>query len=271
MRNALVCLIMAWGVSVTSLAAQASLAAGVTAGSAKLSDSRSEQALSGVLTFQPRPWLTFTAIPSFVHVRDVVKGQAITNSGLADLPLSAAAAHAFAGPGDPMVAAALTVALPTGSAACGLGSGQTSAGLDLGFGVSPNARVRVSADASRTVSHASSTSSLSAPRATSLLMGAGYEISPAWRVDGSLGIDVGTADTTQALSRTVGAGLTHRLGALLALTVDGSAGLSAGSPKWVISVGLGTAFASTSPVALSAPLKRLRSGFTGGVKGGKSC
>ena len=33
----------------------------------------------------------------------------------------------------------------------------------------------------------------------------------------------------------------------------------------VLSIGLGSAFAGTSPVGLSAPLRRLKSGFTGGV------
>lgn len=252
-------------VSVTSLAAQASLAAGLTAGSAELSATRREQALAGALQLQATPWLTLSTIPSFVHVRDVVSGRTVTSSGLGDLPFSAAAAHVFPSPGAPTVAAAVTVVLPTGNAACGLGSGQTSAGVDLGLAASPGPRLHLSADASRSVSHASSQSTLSAPRATSLLVGGGYDITPSWRADASLGIDVGSADTSQALSRVVGGGVTHRLGTTLALTVDGSAGLSSGSPKWVVSVGIGTALASTSPVALSAPLKRLRSDFTGGV------
>ncbi len=63
----------------------------------------------------------------------------------------------------------------------------------------------------------------------------------------------------------LGGGVTRRLGGRLALTMDGSVGLTAGSPKWVVSLGIGTVYAGTSPVALSAPLKRLRSDFTGGV------
>jgi len=54
--------------------------------------------------------------------------------------------------------AALTIVLPTGNAACGLGNGVTSEGLDIGFGASPNAKLHVSADASRSLSHASSQS-----------------------------------------------------------------------------------------------------------------
>ena len=249
----------------SSLAAQRPSAAGVTVGSAQLTDQRSEQALSAALQLQTTPWLSFSAIPAVVHVRDVVNGRAVTSSGLGDLPLSAAAAHTFIGPTAPTVAAALTMVLPTGNAACGLGSGETSAGLDVGFAASPNSKLHVSADASRSVSHASSQSTLSAPRATSLLVGGGYDISRLWRADASLGIDVGQSDSTQALSRVLGGGVTRRLAGRLALTMDGSVGLTAGSPKWVISLGIGTVYAGTSPVALSAPLKRLRSDFTGGV------
>lgn len=249
----------------TSLAAQTSLAAGVTAGSAKLSDQRSEQAVSGVLQVQTTPWLSLSAVPSFVHVSDMVSGRAVSSNGIGDLPLSAAAMHTFPGPHSPTIAAALTVMLPTGNASCGLGNGVTSEGLDIGLGASPNPKLHLSADASRSISHVSSQSTLSAPRATSLLLGGGYEVSPGWRADLSLGIDVGESDSTQALSRVVGGGVSHRLGGSVALTLDGSVGLTSGSPKWVLSLGLGSVFASTSPVGLNAPLRRLKSGFTGGV------
>jgi len=248
-----------------SLAAQSSLAAGVTVGSAKLTDQRSERALSGTLQLQTTPWLTLSAVPSFVHVSDTVSGRPVSSNGMGDLPLSAAASHAFPTPGAPTIAAALTIVLPTGNATCGLGSGTTSAGLDIGLGVSPNPQLHLSADASRSISNASSQSTLSAPRATSLLLSGGYDVSASWRADVSLGIDVGQVDSTQALSRVVGGGVSHRVGSSLALTLDASAGLTAGSPKWVISLGLGGVFAGTSPVGLSAPLRRLKSSFTGGV------
>src|SRR5206468_12185300 len=120
-----------------------------------------------------------------------------------------------------------------------------------------------SPEASRTVSHASSHYTLSAPRATSVLDGGDYDIPLLWRADASGGIDVGQSDPTQTLGRVVGGGVTRHLAGGLALTMDGSVGLTAGSPKWVVSLGIGTAYAATSPVALSAPLKRLRSNFTG--------
>src|SRR5207249_4179816 len=208
---------------------------------------------------------SLSAVPSFIHVRDIVKGSAVSSNGIGDLPFSAAVLHAFPAPHAPTIAAALTVVLPTGNASCGLGNGVTSEGLDIGFGASPNPKLHLSADASRSISHVSSQSTLSAPRATSLLLGGGYDVAPGWRADLSLGVDVGQSDSTQALSRVLGGGVSHRLGGSMALTLDGSVGLTAGSPKWVLSLGLGSVFSGTSPVGLSAPLRRLKTGFTGGV------
>lgn len=246
------------------LGAQTSLVAGLTAGSAKLTDQRSEQALSGVLMLQATPWLSLSALPSIVHVSDMVSGRTVSSNGLGDLSVSAAALHSFPAAGAPAIAAAFTLVLPTGNASCGLGSGQTSVGLDVGVGASPDPKLHLSADASRSLSGLSSQSTLSAPHATSVLLGGGYDVSQSWRADVSLGFDVGQSDSTQALSRVLGGGVTRRFGAL-ALTMDGSVGLTSGSPKWVVSLGIGTAFASTSPVSPSAPLRRLKSSFTGGV------
>ena len=251
-----------------SLRAQGPVAAGVTAGAVKLTAQRSEQALTGILQLQAGSWLSLSATPSYVHVSDVVSGRSVSSSGAGDLPLSVDASHAFPTPGSPVVGAALTVVLPTGNAACGLGSGETSVGLDLGAGASPSPRLHLSADASRSIGGLSAQSTLSAPHATSLRGEASYDVSPRWTTNVSLGADVGRVDSTQALSRTLGAGLTHALGGLT-LTLDGSVGLSAASPKWALSVGIGRVFAGTSPVSPSSGLRRLKSNFVGGVSRGK--
>jgi outer membrane putative beta-barrel porin/alpha-amylase len=242
---------------------------GATAGAVKLTDQRSEQALTGIVQLQVAPWLSLSATPSFVHVTDIVSGSSVSSNGIGDVPLSADAFHVFATPGAPVAAAALTVVLPTGNAACGLGSGQTSFGLDLGAGASPSARLHVAADASRSLSGLSAQSALSAPHATSLRGEASYDFAPRWSSSVSLGVDVGQSDSTQGLSRTLGAGLTHALAGTLTFTLDGSVGLSAASPKWALSVGIGKVFAGTSPVSLASPSRRLKSTFVGGVSRGK--
>jgi hypothetical protein len=250
------------------LAAQSPLTAGVTIGTVKLTDARSEQALTGVVRYEATPWLGLSVMPAAVHVSDVISGRSVSSSGLGDLPLSADAFHAFATPGSPVVAAALTVVLPEGNATCGLGSGETSVGLDLGVGVSPSRRLRVSADASRSISGLSAQSALAAPHATSLRAEAGYDLSPRWRADLALGADVGQSDSTQALSRVLSAGTSHVLAGSVVLALDGGVGLSAASPKWTLALGVGTAFSGISPVSPASSLRRLKSAFGGGVSRG---
>src|SRR5437870_9623435 len=96
--------------------AQSGASAGVTAGAAKLSATRSEQALTGIVQLQPRPWLTLSAMPALVHVSDQVSGRAVTSSGPGDLPLVAGAATALREVGSPSVCAALIVTLYVGNA-----------------------------------------------------------------------------------------------------------------------------------------------------------
>src|SRR5205814_340281 len=86
-----------------------------------------------------------------------------------------------------------------------------------------------------------------------------------------VGVDVGSADSTQALSRVIGVGVRHTLVAPLMVTVDGSRGLTTASPRWVLSVGLGTAFAGASPVTPTTPLRRIRSTFSTGITSKIGC
>ena len=254
----------------SSAAALSRIDAGVSAGVVKLSDHRSEQALSGILEYEPTSWLSLYATPAVVHVSDDVSGRTVSSSGLADLPLVAAVSYTSATPWSPTLGAALTAVLPTGNASCGLGNGTAAAGMDVGVGLSPGA-AHLSADASRSLSGVSAQSSLNAPKATTLRFEAGYDVSPRWTGTASVGVDVGTVDSTQALTRVIGLGVRHTLARALMITVDGSHGLTAASPKWVLSVGVGTAFASASPVAPTAPLRRIKSTFSVGGTGKIGC
>src|SRR5437867_9898127 len=81
--------------------AQASF--GVTGGAARLSDTRTERAMTAVLQYQSHGWLTLSALPSFVHVVD----GSLSSTGLGDLPLVAGAAHSFPSPWSPTAGAAV--------------------------------------------------------------------------------------------------------------------------------------------------------------------
>src|SRR2546425_1772377 len=253
-----------------SAAARSRIAAGVSAGAVKLSDHRSEQALSGPLEYEPTSWLSLYVLPAVVHVSDDVSGRTVSSSGVAALPLVAAVSYTSATPWSPTLGAALTAVLPTGNASCGLGNGTAAAGMDVGVGLSPGA-AHLSADASRSLSGVSAQSSLNAPKATTLRVEAGYDVSPRWTGTASVGVDVGTVDSTQALTRVIGVGVRHTLAGALMMTVDASRGVTAASPRWVLSVGVGAGFAGSSPVTPTAPLRRIKSTFSGGGAGAIAC
>lgn len=141
-------------------------------------------------------------------------------------------------------------------------------GPDGGIGVAPGARVRLSASASRSLGGLGAQSALSAPRATVLRVESAYDVTDRWTADLALGADVGSSDSTQALSRVIGAGASYRIAGALVLTVDATRGLTTASPQWVFSVGLGTVFVGTSPVSPTSPLRRLKTGFMSGVSRG---
>jgi hypothetical protein len=251
------------------VAAQSPIGVGTSAGVVKLTDQRSEEALSGVLEYEPNPWLSLYAIPTVLHVSDNVNGRAVSTSGLGDLPLVVAASYTSHTAGSPTAGAALVAVLPTGNAACGLGNGQTAAGMDLGVEVSPG-QAHLAVDASRSLSGVSAQSSLDAPKATTLHFEAGYDVAPRWTSTASVGVDVGS-DSTQALSRVIGAGVRHTLAHSLMVTIDGSHGLTAASPRWILSVGFGTAFGGSSPVTPTTPLRRMKTTFGTGSRGKIGC
>src|SRR3989475_12524837 len=87
--------------------AQSGASAGVTAGAAKLSDTRSEQALTGIVQLQPPPWRTPSALPALVHVSDEVSGRPVSRRGPRDFPPGGGAATAFRAGWAPAVGAAL--------------------------------------------------------------------------------------------------------------------------------------------------------------------
>src|SRR3989441_4532262 len=143
----------------SSAAAQSRIDAGVSAGVVKLSDQRSEQALSGPLEYEPTSWLSLYVLPAVVHVSEDVSGRTVSSSGLADLPLVAAAAYTSPTPWSPTLGAALTAVLPTGNAPCGLGKGGPAGRVEVGVRVVPR-RAHLSAHARRRLSGVSPPSSL---------------------------------------------------------------------------------------------------------------
>jgi Putative MetA-pathway of phenol degradation len=248
--------------------AQSHAALGTTAGLVTLGGQRSEQAWGGVLEYDPNPWLSLYAMPALLHVSDTASGRTVSRSGLGDLPLVAAADYSSPAPGSPSIGAALVAVLPTGNAACGLGSGETATGIDLGVGLSPG-QAHLSADASHSISSGAAQSTVGRANVTTLRLEAGYDVAPRWTGTASVGVDVGAADS--ALGRVIGAGVRHTLRSGLMITLDGSHGLTSAAPRWVLALGFGTAFAGGSPVTPTTPLRRLKTAFGGSTAGKITC
>src|SRR2546429_5628581 len=87
-------LILLYILGSAAASAQSGASAGVTAGAAKLSDTRSEQALTGILQLQPPPWLTLSALPAPVHGSDEGGGRPVSSSRPGDFPPVVGAATA---------------------------------------------------------------------------------------------------------------------------------------------------------------------------------
>src|SRR2546428_14081869 len=94
------------------VAAQSAIGVGTSAGVVKLTDQRSEEALSGVLEHHPSPWLSLYAIPAVLHLPDNGNGRPASSSGLGDRPVVVAAPHASPTPGSPTVGAGLVAVFP---------------------------------------------------------------------------------------------------------------------------------------------------------------
>lgn len=238
--------------------------AGVALGVVSLSDTRSEQAIATTLEYDPASWLTLSVFPSGVRISDspAAGGRSVARSGLADLPVSAAAAYSFPTGWSPSVGAGVTVTLPTGSAVCGLGTGVTSVGVNAGISIAPLDPLRLSIDASRSLTGNVSQSALIPAQATWVSSDASVTLSDRWTANVSYGTAFGVADSM--LARELGGGLSYTIAAPLALTLDASHGLTGSSPRWVFSIGFGSAFTGISPVTPTAPLRRLRTTFVGG-------
>ena len=232
----------------------------VRAATLQIADTNSLGALSGVLEYRALGWLRLGTAPTLMRVAS----GATTTSGFGDLPLALEASQEWNTPFRPEVGASVILTLPTGNAACGLGSGQAGVGMSLGAGIAPAEALHLSADASRSFSGAITLSSLARPQSTWLDLDGDLDVAPHWTVSLTVGGDVGGADTGAA-DREVGGGVRYAVSGSLNLTVDVTHRVSGLAPRWGMAVSLGTAATGISPLNSLSPLGRQRQVFVGGV------
>lgn len=241
----------------------------MTAGAATLNDHQKDRALTATLQWQARSWLGLSVAPGYIHAENDSAGVPFTSTGFGDLPVSADASYSFDdAPWSPDLGSSLTVTLPTGLTRCGLGTGSTGVGLDLGVGVQPTDPLHLAITTSRDLSGTAASSILDPPHATSLSFEATYDFSPRVTAGLSFGGDFGTPDSGETLPRAIGGGTTLHIAGPIALAVSGSHGLTSGSPRWALSIGIGTAFAGTDPVGLNSSLHQLKKALNGSVSRG---
>lgn len=238
---------------------QATFGAGISAGAASFRNGSSSQASSLTLQYSPVNWLTFSTSPGFARSTDSTGRFVVT--GPTDFPVDAGVSHTFKGGWSPTLGLSLGVTLPVGDTTTGFGNGSVDFGGSLGVSVSPAPSAHLALGAGRGLSGISG-SSFAAGSTTSISAEASADVGERSTVGLSYGEDFGQS-SAEPLAHVIGGGVSYDIAGPLALTLDASHGFGQESAKWVVSLGVGTAFAGISPVSPTTPLRRLRALFGG--------
>ena len=245
--------------SSTTSESQAPFGVGISAGAASFRNGSSSQAASLTLQYSPVNWLTLSTSPAFARSTDSTGKFVVT--GPTDLPLDAGVSHTFKGRWSPTLGLSLGVTLPVGDTATGFGNGDVGFGGSLGVSASPTPSVHLALGAGRGLSGFSG-SSFAAGSTTSISAEASTDVGERSTIALSYGQDFGQS-SAEPLAHVIGGGVSYAIAGPLAVTLDGSHGFGQESAKWVISLGIGTAFNGISPVSPTTPLRRLRAVFGG--------
>lgn len=244
------------------------LQVGVAAGALSYEGGREEQALGAVARWVATPWLSFSATPTMVHVKEpstLSVGAFDGRSGIVDLPLEATLQHGFKGPGSPSLAFALGVSLPLGDSATGFGAGRVGYSTSGGLGFSPSSRVWVYVGAGRSLTDVPMQSAFSSGSGWGDAS-AGVSVTDRLGVSGGVSTDIGGVDSTVGHSRSINGGFSYVVRRPATVNVNASRGVSGIAPRWSLAIGFGTAFPYLSRLG-AGPLGALGDTFGGGTHG----
>lgn len=244
------------------------LQVGVAAGALSYEGGREERALGAVARWVVIPWLSLSATPTMVHVKEpstLTVGAYEGRSGIVDLPLEATAQHAFKGSWSPSVALALGVSLPLGDSATGFGAGRVGYSASGGLGFSPSSRVWVYLGAGRSLTDVAMQSAFSSGSGWGDAS-AGVSITDRLGVSGGVSTDIGGVDSTVGHSRAINGGFSYVVRGPTTINVNASRGVSGIAPRWSLAIGFGTAFPYLSRLG-AGPLGALSDTFGGGTHG----
>jgi hypothetical protein len=242
---------------------------GVAGGALSYEGGRQEQAFGAVLRWVTTPWLSFSATPTAVHVRQpsaTVVGSVQGTTGIVDLPMDATLSHDFKAPWSPGVALALGVSLPVGDTATGLGAGKMGYSTSVGFGFSPAERLWVHLGAGKSLTDVAMQSAFSSGSGWGDAS-AGVSLTERFGVSGGYSTDFGAVDPAVGHSTSLDGGLSLGVKGPTTLNVNASHGMSGLAPRWSLAIGLGTAFPYLNHVGAGSPIDELRGTFGGGTHG----
>src|SRR5215213_2584920 len=242
---------------------------GVAGGALSYEGGRQEQALGAVLRWVATPWLSLSATPTTVHVKEpsaLTAGTFVGRTGIVDLPLDATVEHGFKAPWSPGVAFALGVSLPLGDTATGFGAGKVGYSASAGFGFSPAERVWVHLGAGRSLTDVVMQSAFTSGTGWGDASG-GVSLTDRIGVSGGYSTDLGGVDSTVGHSRSINGGLSYVVKGPATVNLNASHGVSGLAPRWSLAIGLGTAFPYLSHIGAGSPLGALGDTFGGGTHG----
>jgi len=242
---------------------------GVAGGALSYQGGRQEQAVGAVLRWVTAPWLSFSATPTAVHVREpsaTLPGSFDGTSGIVDLPLDATVSHEFKAPWNPGVALALGVSLPLGDTTSGFGAGRAGYSASVGLGFAPAERVWVHLGAGRSLTDVAMQSAFTSGSGWGDAS-TGVSLTERFSVSGGYGTDLGGVDSTVGHSTSVNGGFAVVVKGPTTLNVNASHGMSGLAPRWSLAIGLGTAFPYLNHIGAGSPIDQLRETFGGGTHG----
>jgi hypothetical protein len=248
---------------------QTPLEFGVAGGALSYEGGRQEQALGAVLRWVTTPWLSFSATPTAVHVREpsqTAVGSVQGTTGIVDLPMDATLSHDFKAPWSPGVALALGVSLPLGDTATGFGAGKTGYSASVGLGVSPAERLWVHLGAGRSLTDVDMQSAFGSGSGWGDAS-AGVSLTERASVGGGYSTDFGAVDPTVGRSASMDGEFSFVVRGPTTLNLNASHGISGLAPRWSLAIGLGTAFPYLTHVGAGSPIDELRGTFGGGTHG----
>jgi hypothetical protein len=247
-----------------SIALEAQVAGGVTAGAFTWEDGRREQALGTVFQVAPARWLLLGAVPTLLRVQS--SPAADPRFGVGDLPVYAALVHAGRGATRPTLALTASASLPTGDSDRGLGRGVSVVSSELAAGIDPAPGLTLRAGGARLLRVAGESPQGLATSTIfgDVVVGSGAQTSISLGAFGELR---GDAPAVYEPARGMSAAIAHTLRSGPTVVLGAGRSLAGVGPTWSFSLGIGTAFAGVAPVGATAPVSRA----TGGLpRGGRS-